>query len=156
MATPSTNTILRSIGCILILSLPFITLLQNLGPNTLLDSYRHPTQYRFMKSSTLNLPELSERYLITEEPTSDTIREGDTILYQTLDGLHSGTVSALSNSQGTLFCVVSTGVTDHVIPSRDIIGRIQGSLDDNPWSLLALQIWDLTIHTLNPCAVLPL
>lgn len=156
MDTPQISTLLKSIACILILSLPFITLIQNLGADTLLDSYRHPTQYRFMKSSTLHLPELSERYLITEEPTTGALKEGDTVLYHTFDGLHSGTVSALSDSQGTLFCLVSTGITDHIVPSSDIIGRVQGSLDDNPWSLLTLQIWDLAIHTLNPCSIVSL
>lgn len=156
MGSPQKSTLLKSIACIIILSLPFITLLQTLGPDSLLDSYRHPTRSHFLKGSTLDLPDVSERYLVTEEPATGTLKEGDTVLYHSVDGMHSGTVSALSDDQGTMVCLVSTGITDHIIPTSDIVGRVHGSLDDNPWSLLTLQVWDLTIHTLNPCALLPL
>jgi len=148
-------TILKGLAAIIILCLPFITLIASLGPDTLLDTYRHPDQYRYITGSSPS-SQATQRYLLLKDlHQSDAVQKGDPILYQDDDGLHSATVCAVIPPPTNLV-YIATDTADHAICPHDILGRITGSLDQSPWSLLALQVWDLTAHTLNPSAFLAL
>jgi hypothetical protein len=95
-------------------------------------------------------------YLITQATSTTILQQGDTILYQTADGIHTGTITTLTTSHSATICLVSTDATDHLIHTEDIVGRITSTLHDDPWTLLCLHLWDLTTHTLNPAALLNL
>jgi hypothetical protein len=153
---PAHHTIITILTCAIIISLPFITLITCLGADTFLDSYRHPNQFTYRKNTAPNPLDTNAAYLITEDATPTTLHQGDTILYRTLDGIQTGTISALATSHGTLVCLVASNTNDTIIHPWDIVGRITATLHDDPWTLLTLHLWDLTTHTLNPCALLNL
>lgn len=145
------TTILKTLLGFTILCLPFLILTAALGPDTLLDSYQHPDQYHYLPDAT----PLTQRYLLIKDlDTQGTLQEGDAILYQDDDGAHCATVCAIIPPPTNLVYIAAD--TTQAISPHDILGRITGSLDRTPWSQLALQIWDLTAHTLNPAPLLTL
>jgi hypothetical protein len=144
------KTILSSAVCIIICSLPFVTLAATLGVDTLVDSYRNPNHYHYTTSTDTKS---TARYLITQTiPQTNILHKGDTILYESENGPQSGTITAITNPDNLIY---ATGLATPIHP-REIIGRVTASLTQDPWSLLTLQLWDLTTQTLNPCTLLNL
>jgi hypothetical protein len=139
-------------------NLPFLTIANLVGFDTFIDSFHHPNSYLYMKND--NIQSINGRggYLILEKPCYQgyEIAEGDTILYHTHDTVQQTIVSHILVEQGLKTYYVTPNDEDDAaspIYEQQIIGKIKGMLDDNPWNIICLQIWDLSIDNLNTVAL---
>lgn len=149
MRNRTKRTLLGCILCVIISSLPFVTLATSLGIETMVDTYQHPDHYHYLKDT-----QPSASYLILQDvPETDLLQKGDTILFQDNDNIKQGIITAINTNTDVVY--TTTGLITPIHP-HEILGRLTASLTPNPWTLLCLQLWDLTTHTLNPCTLLPL
>jgi hypothetical protein len=143
---------------IAIANLPFLTITQLIGAETLIDSFQHPDSYQYIKDNTQGL---HGGYIVLEKPTDQqyTITKGDTILYYTTnDKLQQRTVTQILTQQGvtTYYTTAPNEASlDGPIYDTQIIGKIKGSIDDTIWNTLSLQIWDLSTDALNIMTLFP-
>jgi hypothetical protein len=150
MKARTKRTILASTTCLIICSLPFLTLTTILGIDTLVDSYRNPHNYHYTTNTDT---QGTAHFLITQTiPQTSNLHAGDTILYTDRNGIQTGTILALDNPDHLIY---TTGLSTPIHP-HEIIGKVTASLTQDPWSQLTLQLWDLTTQTLNPCTLLNL
>jgi hypothetical protein len=138
-----------------IANLPFVTIAQLIGIDTFIDSFQHPDSYLYIKNDRKDVPGLEGGYTILERPTNQdyAIEKGDTILYYTAsDVMQQRIVYQILIQQGmkTYYtAAINEERFDGPIYDQQIIGKIKGTIDDNIWNVLCLQIWDLSIEKLN-------
>lgn len=148
--------ILRLIGFFLIANLPFLTITQTIGIDTFIDSFNHPTAYTYIKNQDVTSNSTFAGYIIIEKPSHQTpsIKQGDSILCHTIKNtIQQRMVSQIQKKDGITIYYTrsSTDVSDAPVYDSQIIGKIIGTSEDNPWYTLCLQVWELSREKLNVC-----
>jgi hypothetical protein len=160
MKAKTVKTIVKFSLFLLIANLPFLTMTHVLGIDTFLDSFQHPESYQYLKSDKINLPEKKGEYLVLEKPThvNYALSKGDNILYYAEDGaLQCRSILQVHLHQGIKTYYTTTVQEDDLngpIYDYQIIGKVTGVIEDNIWTSLSLQVWDLSIDNLNAVALL--
>jgi hypothetical protein len=145
---------------IIIANLPFLTMSQLLGINTFLDTFKHPDSFLYIKGDKLGLSEKNPTYYVLQKQTNGnpSICEGDSILYRTTaNTLHCNIVYDIKTQQGTATYYTTNAnenTLDGPIFQSQILGKVTGTIDDNIWNALSLQVWDLSRANLNAVSLL--
>ena len=139
----------------MIANLPFLTVVQLLGIDVFLGSFRQPDAYQCVSTYDVSNGVQPNRYLLLETPSNQhfLIQNGDTILYRTGEGaVRCEPVRNIALRQGTILYYTTTAVKGDMtgpIYETQILGKVTGTIDDNIWNAFCLQIWDFSIQNLN-------
>ena len=142
---------------VLLLSLPFISITNTIGMNTFLDSFENPENYVCIKDSDniLKATSSDNSFLIIQKishPDFD-IEENDEIIYFTrtgdiicskineVTGIGAFTTYYVENEKQNVY-------TQPILESQ-IVGKVIKKLDDNPWNILSVTLWETSITKLN-------
>jgi len=139
----------------IIANLPFLTMTHLLGIETFLDSFQHPDSYHYLKNN--NIVGLGQKtgYIILMKPPhlDNYLCEGDRILYRSTDETVECRIvhSIQIKPEETTYFMTTANENSFVEPISEyqILGKTTGIIDDNPWNVLSIQIWSLTIEKLN-------
>jgi hypothetical protein len=142
---------------IAIANLPFITTAQFLGIDTFIDSFENPNAYYTLtvKGNHLEPTATNGQYLIIQKSTHPqfSIHTGDLILYiKENEGIACHKISSIATI-GSVKTYYTTDEADthseHPIYNEYIIGKVINIIDRNPWTILSIHTWDISINNLN-------
>jgi hypothetical protein len=140
---------------LMIANLPFLTVAHLMGMEVFIESFHYPDSYQCIKTYEACNQTIPRGYLILEMPTNQhfLIQNGDTILYRTGEGaVRCEPVQNVALRQGTAIYYTLTPVQGDItgpIYDTQILGKVTGTIDDNIWNALCLQIWDFSTKNLN-------
>jgi hypothetical protein len=140
---------------LMVANLPFLTVAHMMGIEVFIESFQHPDAYQCIKTYEATNDDIPKGYLILETPTHQhfLIQNGDIILYRTGEGaVRCEPVLNVAFYQGiTIYYTTTPAQGDITGPIYDtqILGKVTGTIDDNIWNALCLQIWDFSSKNLN-------
>ncbi len=142
---------------ILLLNLPFMTMIQITGMETFLDSFENSNYYVQLKGNGISMhPTVNDDdYIILQKASHPefSVEKGDIILYCKDDGGTACHRVYNINSIGTLKQYHTKGNTndfgDEPIYEYQILGKVKHIVDSNIWNAFSMKIWDISIHNLN-------
>ena len=144
---------------LLVVNLPFLTVAQTVGLDNFLDSFERPDSYLYIdsgdKTSTINkiLPDAGVVIIQKSSNPEYKVNEGDSIIYYNDNGdmvcntvFHIGCMGTIKK-----YRTVYIGDQDkgNAVYENQIIGKIVGVANCNPWMDLSIKIWDASIHEFN-------
>ena len=123
-----------------------------------LDSFENANFYQYIKSDTIDFEGNTGKYLIIQTPSHPdfSIFNGDAIYYlKDEGGLLCRTVSHVDQqkSLSKYYTVCFNQIIEEPVYDEQILGKVVSVLDNNPWTNLALQVWDYSINNLNAAAI---
>jgi hypothetical protein len=126
-----------------------------LGIEVFLDTFQHPGSYQYIKND--NVPDLKSQqgYIILQKSSSlsDSIVQGDTILYQSAKKTIECRIVysiQIQNGEKTYYTTTpDENNLDGPIFGYQILGKTTAIIEDNFWNALSLQVWGLVIEHLN-------
>jgi hypothetical protein len=139
----------------IVANLPFLTVVHLMGIDIFLESFQHPDTYQCIKTNEEGNDTTTGGYFLLETPAYQgfIIQNGDIILYRTGDGsVRCEPVFCVELHQGTTIYYTTTLAEDDIkgpIYGTQVLGKVTGTIDDNLWNALSLQIWDFSIKNLN-------
>jgi len=107
-----------------------------------------------MKNQDITSSKTLAGYIIIEKPSYQTpsIKQGDSILCHTIKNtMQQRIVSEIQKKDGITIYYTrsSTDASDAPVYDSQIIGKIIGTSEDNPWFTICLQVWELSREKLN-------
>jgi hypothetical protein len=140
---------------LIITNIPFVTVAHLIGIEVFIESFQHPDAYQCIKTYEASSDTRQLGYLVLETPLHEhfLIRNGDTILYRTEGGaVRCESVLNVAPCQGTTIYYTTTATKGNItgpIYETQILGKVMGTIDDNIWNALCLQVWDFSVKNLN-------
>lgn len=135
----------------LLVNLPFVTIIQIIGIDPFLDSFKNPDVYDFFLTNIYSAYTDNEqgKYLLIQKSAHPnfSVENNDTILYCNDGGKTACDKVYQINCVGS---VKTYAVTDETsIYETQIYGKVLGFVDNNPWNMLSIKIWDISTHLIN-------
>ncbi len=150
------SQLVKTTAFIVLVNLPFVTLSSQIGLETFIDSYEHPSYYLNLNDlSVSSAIKISEgRYIFLQKTShpSFTLNSGDTVLYYNdLSQLSCNTIRSINKDWTITRYYLTASLLDEDQPvfEHDIVGRVVGIVDDNLWNSLSLSLWKTVIENLN-------
>ena len=151
------KTTTKIIAFILIANLPLITATSLIGLDPFLDSFENPNSYLYLRGIGVSMePNIKDGDYIVLQKSSHpdfTITEGDVILYFQDNGKATCHrvyhITAIGSVKRYHTAGDSNYFADPPVYENQIVGKVVKTVDDNPWNLFAIKIWDITINNLN-------
>lgn len=144
---------------LLVVNLPFLTMAQTIGLDNFLDSFERPDSYLYVdsedKTSTINkiLPDAGVVIIQKSSNPEYKVNEGDSIIYYNDKGDIVCNMVFYISCMGTIkkYRIVDIGNQgkENTVYENQIIGKIVGVANCNPWIGLSIKIWDASIHEFN-------
>jgi len=142
---------------VFLINLPFITATQLLGMDVFLDSFEHTEDYVYLQgdgaSTGIDIDE--EEYLVIQKSSHSefTIHDGDLILYCNTEGKTAchqiSCISPIGSIKRYQPIDNNNIPADEPIYDAQIIGKVISIVDNNLWNVVAMKLWDMSIHELN-------
>jgi len=138
----------------LIINLPFVTIIQIIGIDAFLDSFKNPNLYNFLATDIYSTnTNTEEKYVLLQKSSCPTfsIDNGDTILYCTDQGKTACTKVNQIKCTGPIkrYETIDENADQNPIYETQIYGKVLGFVDNNPWTILSIKIWEISTHTAN-------
>jgi len=149
--------ILKIVTFIVLINLPYLTISQVIGMDNFLDSFHDPEEYRYVKSSILDIQDAAEGYLIIQKSSHQefSVALGDNIFLIDEGGLACRSVYQISTDNMKRYYTISFSNEEYPEPIYEyqIIGKVVGVVEDNIWNSISLKLWDISINNLNIAAL---
>ena len=137
-------------------NLPFITMTQQIGTDTFLDSFENPNHYNYLKFTPLAEDSYiqNEDYILLQRsshPEFSVSKEDIVVYYKDGEGLCCNKIYNV-DSNLPIKKYYTIGCTSHnnkPIYEHNILGKVVGILDDNIWNSLSIKTWETSINNLN-------
>ncbi|UCC20505.1 MAG: hypothetical protein JSV62_04235 [Promethearchaeota archaeon] len=140
---------------ILLLSMPFITIINITGVDIFLDSFKNPESYCYFKSSNeiKGIKNQDKSYLIIQNivhPDFD-IQKNDVILYCNLKGeiIYSQMIQINGVDYFKKYYIDEENAINNSILNCQIVGKIIKKVESNIWNYLSLSLWEISTDYLN-------
>ncbi len=140
---------------VLIVNLPFITIIQIIGIDSFLDSFKNPDVYDFLATDIYSIYADTgrEKYILLQKASypNFSIENGDTILYCTNQGKTACDKVQQINCVGPIkkYDVMHKNTSETPIYETQVYGKVLGFVDNNPWNILSIKIWEISTHIVN-------
>lgn len=135
--------------------------MQIIGIDAFLDSFKNPDVYDFLAAdiySTYTDTE-QERYILLQKTSHPkfSIEDGDTILYCTSQGKTAYNKVQQINCIGTIesYDVIDEKMGEIPVYETQVYGKVLGFVDNNPWNILSIKIWEISTHIIDFNKFLP-
>ena len=138
-----------------LVNLPFITIIQIIGIDAFLDSFKNPNVYDFLTTDIYSVyTDIGqEKYILLQKSSHPefSIENGDMILYCNKQGKTACNKVYQINCIGAIkrYDIIDGNMGETPIYETQIYGKILGFVDNNPWNILSLKIWGISTHTAN-------
>lgn len=148
--------------CVFLLftSIPFISITQMVGLDTFLDSFENSDHYVCIddKGDLFGSTTNDEKYVIIQKSSHPDFKvsENDYVVYVENDGYVACNKVYQITSLGTMkrYNMEAVKGKSSSIFDNQVVGKIVDIIDNNMWNLIAIKIWDTSIHNLNIRALL--
>lgn len=149
--------ILKIVSFIVLINLPYLTISQVIGVDNFLDSFHDPGEYRYVKSSAMDIQDVTEGYLIIQKSSHQefSVGVGDSVFLIDEGGLACRSVYQIDTDNMKRYYTVSFADEVYLEPIYEyqIIGKVVGVVEDNIWNSISLKLWDISINNLNIAAL---
>lgn len=126
-----------------------------IGIDAFLDSFKNPKVYDFLVTDIYSTytDTGQEKYILLQKTSHPnfSIENGDTILYCNDKGKTACDKVHQINCIGTIkrYDITDENIGEIPIYETQIYGKVLGFVDNNPWNILSIKIWDISTHTTN-------
>jgi hypothetical protein len=152
----TTRDILKFVIFIIIVNLPYLTIIQQIGLDAFVDSFEAPEAYHYSSDiKTIDTSLIQPQSIMLIQKISDpsfSLKNGDVILYyEDHEGFCCNKISGVSTASNVqkYYLTFDPLKGSEAIPEQSIIGKVVGTLNDNIWNSFSLLIWETTINNLN-------
>ena len=130
----------------IILVVPFLSAIHTLGKGTFLESFENPEQYVLLQQN--------NKYIIVQKSSHPNfnIKLGDTLFYYNNTGkLISKKIYQIRtiNPINKYYTLYIFNDEDQPISKEQLVGKIIKKTDTGLANKISMNLWDLSVHTLN-------
>jgi len=127
----------------IILAIPFLSIIQLLGTDTFLESFENPEYYVLLQQD--------DKYVIVQKSSHPdfNIKSGDALFYYNSEGklIHSKIYQIHAASPINKY--YTSDDEKQPIFERQIVGKIVKETDNSLINAISMNLWDISIHSLN-------
>jgi hypothetical protein len=134
---------IKFIVFITIAVMPFIFSIQTIGLDSFLDSFENPEYYVLLKQNDKNT-------IIQKSNHPDfSVKSGDVLLYYKDTGELASKKVYMINSIGPIKRYSGLSDEEHPLFEPQVVGKIIKQTDNNLINSISINLWDISIHSLN-------
>jgi len=142
-----------------IANLPFLTITENIGIDTFIDSFENPDYYFSIENEFFGSKTSNDNYIIIQKSSHPDfeLKEKDLILFFNDDGdLVYNTINGITKICGiNKYSIGDENTLGKSIYRDQIVGKVIKNIDNNIWNLISVKIWEASINNLNIELLIP-